>query len=468
MGAEQLEVPSVGSELSAADFGDPRLTRRLSTIAERAMAAPDAGFPQMAADDAELEGVYRFLSNESVTAEAILAPHVTATVTRAASQGTVLAIHDTTSFEFGGSSPRDGLGLMIGNGQGFFAHVALAVVPGEARLALGVLGLEHWRRATRKGSNHNKKTRLDPNRESLRWGRMLAHVEGQRRAHGFECIHVTDREGDIIEVLLDARRLGARFVIRSAHDRALGDGDGHVRARVAALAPKLQLEIELSARHDKGRPGVLRTRHPKRAARVATIGIAGCAVELSAGQHHRDEPPIHVNVVHVHELAAPQGEAPIDWLLYTTEPIDTDTQLKEVVDAYRARWVIEEYFKALKTGCAFEKRQLESYAALTNALAMFIPVAWRLLLARSVTRLAPNAPARAVLSDVQLRLLVHKLKLAEPPQTAKDATYAIARLGGHLRRNGDPGWQTLGRGFEALLLMQAGWHAALAAGGRDQ
>ena len=40
---------------------------------------------------------------------------------------------------------------------------------------------------------------------------------------------------------------------------------------------------------------------------------------------------------------------PVDWLLLTSEPIDTDEQILEVVDIYRARWLIEEYFSALKT-----------------------------------------------------------------------------------------------------------------------
>lgn len=452
----------VGDELGRAEFGDARLSRRLSALAERAMGAPDAGFPQMVATDAELEGVYRFLSNEKVTAEGILAPHVDATLDRAAAHSTVWVVHDTTSFEFGGSRPREGLGLMIGSGQGFFAHMALAVAPGEARLALGVLGLEHWPRRTRKHSNGNKKTRQDPERESLRWGRMLEYVE-QQRSGRFSCLHVMDREADIIEVLLDARRLGARFVIRSAHDRALGEGI-RLRDRIATLQPSLRQTIQLTARTDRGRPGVLRKRHPQRAARCATIGIVGCAVEFSTGIHHAGQPPVSVNVVHVREIDPPQGEAPVDWLLCTTEPVDTHEQLVAIVDAYRARWLIEEFFKALKTGCALEKRQLESYRALSNALAMFIPVAWRLLVARSLARTSPEAPASIVLTPVQQRLLVHKLGLTTPLITLEQATYAVARLGGHLRRNGPPGWQTLGRGFEALLLMQAGWRAAVAAG----
>ena len=209
---------------------------------------------------------------------------------------------------------------------------------------------------------------------------------------------------------------------------------------------------------------MLRKRHPQRGARSATVGISGGAVQLTTGAHHADQAPIAINVVYVREIEPPQGEAPIDWLLCTTEPIDTDEQIVAVIDAYRARWVIEEFFKALKTGCALEKRQLESYRALSNALAMFIPVAWRLLVARSLARTAPDAPASVFLSSVQLQLLKHKLQLNALPLTLQQATYAVARLGGHLRRNGPPGWQTLARGFEALLLMQAGWRAAVEVG----
>ena len=83
-----------------------------------------------------------------------------------------------------------------------------------------------------------------------------------------------------------------------------------------------------------------------------------------------------------------------------------------------------------------------------------------MLLARGASRAHPNGAATSVLSRTQLHLLKHKLKLAKLPTTAKDAAYAVARLGGHLKRNGDPGWLTLGRGFERLLFLEAGWHAA--------
>ena len=132
-----------------------------------------------------------------------------------------------------------------------------------------------------------------------------------------------------------------------------------------------------------------------------------------------------------------------------------------VVDIYRCRWVVEEFFKALKTGCAFETRQLESFHALSNALSMFIPIAWKMLLARSLTRTSNRAPPTTLLTPTQLQLLAIRFELTTSIATAAEGALLVAKLGGHLTRNGPPGWQTLARGFESLMLMHVGWLAAL-------
>jgi hypothetical protein len=171
-----------------------------------------------------------------------------------------------------------------------------------------------------------------------------------------------------------------------------------------------------------------------------------------------------VNVVQVFEPTPPRGEEPITWTLMTTEPIETPEQRAGVVDAYRARWRIEEYFKALKTGCAYEKRQLESEHALLNTLALLVPIAWRLLVLRNVATNAPETSAKRLLTVEELKLLrviSKRVVLPEEP-TAREVLMAIAGLGGHLRRNGDPGWQVLGRGYEVLAIAHAGWIAAKA------
>src|SRR5205085_5096412 len=103
---------------------------------------PGESFPKTL-DDAELEAAYRFFGNERVSPEAILAPHFRQSARRAAEHNRVLVVHDTTQFEFPGSSKRMGLGRLIHPAaQGFFGHFSLALSADHARVPLGLLALE--------------------------------------------------------------------------------------------------------------------------------------------------------------------------------------------------------------------------------------------------------------------------------------------------------------------------------------
>ena len=129
------DLAPIDEEFSDADLGDIRRTRRLVQLARSAEVKPNAGFPQMVASDRELEGIYRLLSNEDVSPDEVLAPHIEATLDRAEVAQSCVVLHDTTQFAFGGDVRRHGLGMLSGNGteQGFFAHVSLAVIPDKIR-----------------------------------------------------------------------------------------------------------------------------------------------------------------------------------------------------------------------------------------------------------------------------------------------------------------------------------------------
>jgi hypothetical protein len=162
----------------------------------------------------------------------------------------------------------------------------------------------------------------------------------------------------------------------------------------------------------------------------------------------------------VRERNCPKGQEPIAWYLVTNESIDTAEQVAAIVDAYRARWVIEELFKALKTGCQVEKRPLESYEALRIALALFLPIAVRLLSVRDAARTEPDAPC-VDLPPRQLQVLRACGRKALSTTPSNHEVYmALAALGGHLRSNGPPGWIVLGRAYEKLLVLEQGWLAA--------
>ena len=128
-----------------------------------------------------------------------------------------------------------------------------------------------------------------------------------------------------------------------------------------------------------------------------------------------------------------------------------------MADIYKKRWVIEEFFKSLKSGCKLEERQMESAFTILNVLAFLLPQAWRVLLLRSLSDEMPDEPWHAVLEPLAFELL----KLAVPEAKLTDASsvldvmFAVASFGGHIRYNGRPGWITLHRGWSKLAdLMQ--------------
>jgi hypothetical protein len=457
MPRKRAEVPTISTELSDADLGDERLNRRLGLLVAKLAERPGESFPKLL-DDAELEAAYRFFGNERVSPEDILAPHFRQTGRRAAERGRVLVVHDTTQFEFPGNSKRSGLGRLIHAGaQGFFGHFSLALTADGARVPLGLLALETIFRLE-KSIGHKNWTPEKSRGERARWLNCVDDAEallGPRT----KAIHVMDREADSYALLAGLSERGSEFVIRSFQDRVLvGHDEARLREVARAARPSLRREVPLSPRPRI--PGPRGERHPARRFRIAKLSIAALAVELPRTSDKRAVATLKANVVHVFEKKPPAGESAVEWFLLTNLPIDAPGAIAFVVDCYRARWVVEEFFKALKTGCQYEKRQLESAESLLNALAIFAPVAWRLLLLRHLARTDAKAPASTALTAKQLEVLAAVAKTPLPPRpTARDAMLAVATLGGHLKNNGDPGWLVLGRGMHDLLLLELGWRA---------
>jgi hypothetical protein len=435
-------------------LGDQRLASRLLRLVESLTPDPSASFPDAAQKGAALEGTYRFLGNESVTPQQILAPHVEATVARASATETVIVAHDTTEFGFTGH--REGLGRITTGGHGFFGHYALAITYDAARCPLGVHGVQPYTRQHAPHPTHHSEQRPLTERESYRWYTLVDEVEAIV-AGRVSRLHVMDSEADAYGLL--AHLLGRRFVVRAKCDRELVTQEGKrlLSERLAELRGHTFRTIPVAAR----RASVLKNkkRNPPREAREAKLNWSATPVEIVAPARSPKNLPatLRLNVVHVYEVDAPPGCEPIDWTLLTTEPIRTRAQVEAIIDAYRARWRIEEFFKALKTGCAIEKRQLESLHALLNALAVLTPLAWQLLLLRTLGREEAKVPATRCLRPLQWLLLRrHKDTRLRHRATVREAMLAIAALGGHIRNNGDPGWLVLGRGYEKLLQLEEG------------
>ena len=461
-----MSPSEIGDEFASIALGDERLNRRARSLAERVSAAPGASFPKMATSPSEREAMYRFVENDRVAWEGILAPHQEATGQRCRELGTVVVPHDTTFCSFDGD--REGLGPVAGNKRGFGAHFSLAVSSDARRAPLGVLALSPFVRedrprvrtkAERSARTIETRAIARDDKESARWWRGVVEVE-ERLGRDVSCIHVMDQEADDYALLASLVGGAYRFVVRGSAERRLQRQGARVSDVLDAVEASAFRTVPLTARTKPG------PNHVARRERNATLQIRATTVELRRPQHaQHDAPQVQLHVVQVFEASPPADADRIEWTLYTTEPIRTADDLIAIVDYYRARWRIEEYFKALKTGCAYEKRQLESYAALLRALALLAPIAWHLLAIRTLAHEAGDEPASLVVDDVQLevlRFLVPQHRMPARP-SVRDVFLAIAAVGGHIRQNGEPGWLVLGRGFDDFVKAEAVWRAAAAA-----
>jgi hypothetical protein len=451
----------VADEMAGVDLGDRRRDERSLEIADRLAAAPDASLPAAMRDEAMREALYRHLSSDGVQFDAILKGHITRTGLRvAASKDVVYAVHDTTACTFSGEGRREGVGVVNGEKQGFFAHTTLAISSDGTRTPLGLLGCELW---TREGAQDLNEC------ESARWQRGVDRASSLA-ADVRKLVHVADRESDMYELIAAMLASKQRFIVRAKQDRVVeieGAGRAYLFDAARETRQSYALEVPVSARGGK-RSGALRRVHPDRAARVANLTFAALTVSLRRPRKptRRGMPErLDVNVVHVFEVGKPAGEKPIEWLLLTSEPIETREQIAAVIEGYRTRWTIEEYFKALKTGCAFEKRQLESFRTLSNLLAYSLVIAYAILLLRALSRTSVTVPADALLSPDELLCLAlmttgKKTKF----KTAREVLDAIAKLGAHIKNNGDPGWRVLSRGWQRLLDFEAAYQAMKGAG----
>jgi hypothetical protein len=434
-------------------LGDERLDARVRKFVTALERNPAAGFPSAVNTVAEREAVYRLLGNERVTLNALLAPHTQQTVGRARALGErPLVVLDKTSFVFPGESDRDGLTRLGMNRQGFDAFFALAV--SRERMPLGVLSIG------------------DLDAESGRSGAddwLRAVTTAEQHIGELNPVYVMDREADAYALfvqLIDGKR---DFVVRVSHERWVKEDEDSaaemMRSLVGRTTATLEREVKLTRRSGAGKAQGARRRHPPRDGRNATLTVRTCPVILPRPRKlPKTLPPLlRVNLVQVVEVNPPAEAPPVEWLLFTTLPVDDEVAVGAVVDTYRARWTIEEYFKALKSGCSYEKRQLESRAALLNALGILAPLAWRLLALRSVAS-DQTAPASNVLESDEihvLRIISQDIKLGPEP-TAAEALYALARLGGHFPQNGRPGWKVLWAGFQKLIDRVEGYRIAQA------
>ena len=170
-----------------------------------------------------------------------------------------------------------------------------------------------------------------------------------------------------------------------------------------------------------------------------------------------------LNVVLVSEVEPPEGEAPVEWLLVTTLPIDDDEQVRQIIQYYTVRWMIEVFFRTLKSGCHVEERRFEHIDRMLPCLAVYLVVAWRTLFACRLARSCPDVDCEVVFEPSEWKSVWTAVRRKPPPRKPprlEDMVRLVAQLGGYVNRpnrKDPPGPQTLWLGLQRTRDLAWAW-----------
>jgi hypothetical protein len=420
------------------------------------VAGKDVCLRRLSKGDRALEVRFnRFLGNAKVTAERIIESWSESTVAAVAGRH-VLAIQDTSEIHFNTTSQRRrGLGeIGKGNNHGVLLHPMLAVDADDGT-CLGLLSGEVWTREGRRTVSHDLRELSD--KESRRW--ISTAVAAKPLLGGAAMVTVLgDRESDIFAFYASAAEQHYHVISRSMHDRRLADRAGLYEAS-DAMAAVDQRVILMPAR-------------VQRPARSAHLELRFGTIEIARPQakslcHLPESLPLAV--VDVREVDAGPGVEPLHWRLLTSHRLANAQDAWRIVEWYKQRWIIEQFFRVLKTqGFKLEDSQIGTADRLLKLVAISAKAAVitiQLLQARD----GSQQPAHIVFSagevatltalNQQLEAKSKRLKNPHPPDSLAWTAWIIGRLGGWdgYQSSKPPGPITFKNGLEYFHAVAIGW-----------
>jgi Transposase DDE domain len=316
----------------------------------------------------------------------------------------VLFIQDTTELDYTHCKNVEGLGhIGDGKGRGIMLHncVFVVPVPGNPEI-LGLAGQIPWLRSSERENlvikNVSKKL-LRTESEGEIWSEMVESIgEAPMPETDSIWISVGDRGSDIFSYIRRVRALHWHCLLRVTQNRLIIKPDqtkGYLKTFARALEPIAQKTVVL-----RGRNG-----EPKRDVNLLVAWSKICIQPPATGSERKQQ-QIAGWCIRAWEVGSD-----LEWILFTTVPITDTSSVLMQLDWYSCRWIIEEYHKCLKTGCAVEKRQLESADSLVTLLGFFAVVAVRLLQLRELSRAHPDLPSKDFVPKIMVSILVSRLNL---------------------------------------------------------
>ena len=383
----ELDVNTWAAEqFDSCDLGDARRTARAVTMAAQFAANPSGSTPEQTETWADCKAAYRLFDCEDVTFAGLATPHWQRT--KARTSGHYLLLGDTTVVSFDGDRQISGMGIVTdGSAKGYLLHSSLLVSADSSHQVLGLAGQTIYYRQ-RVSKREKQRQRLKRRRESEIWGEVIEQVGPPPENVRFT--HVFDRGGDNFEAYCHLLLNRTDWVIRAAQLTRLIVTPAGQQAQLGEYLQSCPVagtyELEVKANHNQ----------PARTALVEVrFGQIGLPAPRDCGRFARecDITYITMHAVEVREVNPPPGAEPLRWVLLTSHVVTTFEEALEVITYYEQRPLIEEFHKALKTGCRLEDRLYETAQRWEAVTAMLSIVAVRLLQLKTVAKADPDRPA---------------------------------------------------------------------------
>lgn len=267
------------------------------------------------------------------------------------------------------------------------------------------------------------------------------------------CVHVGDRESDIYELFCIAKELNTHFLVRTCVDRLIEDGKRTIADEMSITEPNGIHTIELQDADGNKKEIKLKIKYR----RINVLPPVG---------KQKKYPGLPLTIIHAEEQEAPSNREKIIWKLATDLPVTSMSEAIEKLDWYALRWRIETFHKILKSGCKAESSKLRTAQRITNLIAIFCILSWRIFWMTMINRSSPNASPKLALTPEEIGLLDKLVKKkTEEEKSNKNLAYYlinIAQLGGYLARKSDPppGNIVMWRGFSRLTDIAMGYSLA--------
>ncbi len=413
-----MQMSWAETEFETADFGDKRLKKRISQVATSLAENSVESIPSACRGWQETKAAYRFFDHNKVTSKKIFEAHAEATRVRLSSQKRVLLLQDTSELDYSNHFSKEGMGyLNTEHRKGLLIHPLLAVT--EERLPLGIVSMAWWSRE-KLGQDKRCEERAIEDKETYRW--LLHYREGNKLAKeipGTHFVVIGDRESDIYELLLEAsdvkknEEVGADIIVRSSHDRVVRTSSGKtgkLRDEVSKSQVLGEIQFELKPRIGQKK-------------RLVTQEIRALRLTISPTQRRGERgelKPFEITVVHAREKNPPEGCQRVEWFLLSTIEINHFSEACSIINCYLARWDIELFFKALKSGCAVEQIQLQEEQRFFACLALYMVIAWRITFLTNISRTNPELCCTEFLSDTEWRIAYLVIKKKQPKAPPDD------------------------------------------------